>query len=205
LVRPGQEAGEAYLTLTLPRLPGRPFDPLNEDYLDSLHAQARVWAAAIVAFLRETRPSFAHCRLADFPRRVGVREGRRLRGQVVVERDDVLQGRRRDDEVALSSWPIELWDDHRRARFEYPEGPCGIPLGALVSASHPQLGAAGRCLSATHEALGALRVIGTALATGEAVGVAAALAVDGETALANVPPEKVRVALEKLCEKDALW
>ena len=32
----------------------------------------------------------------------------------------------------------------------------------------------GRCLSATHEALGSARVIGTCLATGEAVGIAAA-------------------------------
>jgi FAD dependent oxidoreductase len=120
-----------------------------------------------------------------------------------VERDDVLRGRRRDDEVALSSWPIELWHDHLRARFEYPEGPCGIPLAALVSESHPQLGMAGRCLSASHEALGALRVIGTTLATGEAIGVAAALAVDQGIALIDVSPARVRSAVEGLVEKDA--
>ena len=148
---------------------------------------------------------FAHCRLEDFPPRVGVRETRRLRGCVVVERDDVLRGRRRDDEVVLSSWPIELWHDHRRARFEYPEAPCGVPLGALVSASHPRLGMAGRCLSASHEALGALRVIGTALATGEAVGAAAALAVDGGMPMMELPPARVRSVLERLGEKDALW
>ena len=54
------------------------------------------------------------------------------------------------------------------------------------------LGMAGRCLSATHEALGALRVIGTALATGEAIGVAAAIAARERTPLASVDPESVR-------------
>ena len=54
------------------------------------------------------------------------------------------------------------------------------------------LGMAGRCLSATHEALGALRVIGTALATGEAIGVAAALAAREHTTLASVDAEGVR-------------
>ncbi len=104
----------------------------------------------------------------------------------------MLAGRRSADEVALSTWPIELWHDHRRAIFEYPAGPCSIPLGALVSRSHPRLGMAGRCLSATHEALGALRVIGTALATGEAIGVAAALAADAGVALGKIAPEAVR-------------
>jgi len=93
--------------------------------------------------------------------------------------------------VALSTWPIELWEDHRRPHFVYPEAPSSVPLGALVSRTHPMLGVAGRCLSSTHEALGALRVIGTALATGEAIGVAAALAADTNTALAAVPPTRV--------------
>src|SRR5208337_834850 len=116
----------------------------------------------------------------------------------------VLSGSRDGKEVALSSWPIELWEDYRRARFEYPQAPCGIPLGALVSHSHPRLGMAGRCLSASHEALGALRVIGTALATGEAIGVAAALAADRKTALSEVEPERVQAVIRGLAEKDAL-
>jgi hypothetical protein len=117
-----------------------------------------------------------------------------------VTREDVLSGRVRDDEVARSSWPIELWSDHRRARFEYPEAPCSVPLGALVSRSHARLGAAGRCLSASHEALGALRVIGTALATGEAVGIAAALAADTRSTLAEIAAQDVRHHILRLAE-----
>ena len=122
-------------------------------------------------------------------------------GHVVLEREDVLTGRRRDDEVALSSWPIELWEDHRRARFEHPAGPCSIPLGALVSRSHTGLGMAGRCLSASHEAHGALRVIGTALATGEAIGVAAANAAASGAALGEVDPAAVRARIRDDAEK----
>jgi glycine/D-amino acid oxidase-like deaminating enzyme len=198
LVRPGADPGEAYVTLNLPRLEGRPYEPLDEDYLHALGARSRKWAEAVVALLREARPGFERCEIAAFPRRVGVRETRTVMGSVVLERDDVLAGRRRDDEVALSSWPIELWHDHTRAVFEHPVAACGVPLGALVSASHPNLGMAGRCLSATHEALGALRVIGTALATGEAIGVAAALAADTDLALAEVAPGRVRQEIDRL-------
>ena len=79
--------------------------------------------------------------------------------------------------------------------------PCSIPLGALVSRSHPRLGMAGRCLSASHEALGALRVIGSALATGEAVGIAAALAADAGIALAAVPARDVRAKILELAQR----
>ncbi|MEN8161690.1 MAG: FAD-dependent oxidoreductase [Myxococcota bacterium] len=192
LLRPEGRAGSAYATLTLAASGGRPYSPLDPAYLEALGARAREQAAAVVDFLRRTRPGFAQVRVADWPSRVGVRETRRVVGRVVMDRDDVLAGKRRDDEVALSAWPIELWDDHRRPRFEHPEGPCSIPLGALVSRDHPRLGTAGRCLSATHEAHGALRVIGTALATGEAIGVAAALAADAGIALSDVEAARVR-------------
>ncbi len=73
-----------------------------------------------------------------------------------------------------------------------------MPLGALVSATHPRLGMAGRCLSATHEALGALRVIGTALATGEALGVAAALAAAAGSDLGSIAPARVRAHIQEV-------
>jgi hypothetical protein len=201
VVRPDGRPGSLHLTLTPPLLAGRPFAPLDADYIAALSAHARTLAEQVVDFLRNTREGFAAARVADWPSRVGIRETRRLLGAIVLERDDVLAGRLRDDEVARSSWPIELWEDHRRARFEHPAGPCSIPLGALVSRSHPMLGAAGRCLSASHAAHGALRVIGTALATGEAIGVAAALAASAGSALGDVSPAQVRARIRDDAEK----
>jgi hypothetical protein len=201
VLRPDAEPGSLHLTFTLPALSARPFEPLDPDYIATLGARARSHAAQLVDFLRATREGFAGARVADWPSRVGVRETRRVLGRVVLEREDVLSGRRRDDEVALSSWPIELWEDHRRARFEHPAAPCGVPLGALVSRSHAGLGMAGRCLSASHEAHGALRVIGTALATGEAIGVAAAEAARAGAALDAVDPAAVRARIRDDAEK----
>ncbi len=191
LVRPSVARGSVYVTLNLPR-PAGGFDPLSPACTDALQARARAGAEQLVAWLRKSRAAFAECRVDAWPARVGIRETRRVRGVVHVSGADVRAGRRRDDEVALSSWPIELWHDHRRARFEVPSGPCSIPIGALVSRSHPRLAMAGRCLAADHEALGALRVLGTALATGEAAGVAAALAADAGGSLREVAAQRVR-------------
>ena len=192
LVRPAGAADEVYVTLNVPRPPGAAYAPLDPVQLAALEQAARASAVRLAEFLCRTRPAFAGSRIVAWPRRIGVRETRRLEGVAVLARGDVLAGREHADEVAVSTWPIELWHDHRRAQFEYPASPCSIPLGALVSRSHPRLGMAGRCLSATHEALGALRVVGTALATGEAVGIAAALAADRGIALAAVSAREVR-------------
>jgi hypothetical protein len=203
LVRPGGEPGSVYVTLNLPRPDAGAWDPLDAKRLAELEVVARQRAEALAEFLRRTRPAFARSRIRDFPRVVGVRETRRLLGRARVSRDDVLAGRRTPDEVALSTWPIELWHDHRRAQLEYPEAPCSVPLGALVSRDEPRLAAAGRCLSASHEALGALRVLGTALATGEAAGVAAALAADAGAGLDAIAPAAVRDHILRLATGDA--
>lgn len=204
VVRSDGLPGSLYATLTLPPLAGRAYAPLDPEYLEALRAQAKQWAEAVVTFLRESRPGFARARVADWPARVGVREARRVRGRVELTREDVLEGRRRRDEVAISTWPIELWQDHRRPRMEWPVGACSVPLDALVSRSHPRLGMAGRCLSASPEALGALRVIGTALATGEAIGVAAALAADAGGGLAAVSPDRVRARIAEQADRYVL-
>jgi glycine/D-amino acid oxidase-like deaminating enzyme len=184
--------GQVFVTLNIARPAGEDWRPLDRACVAALEASARAAATAIADFLRETRPEFASSRLAEHPRRIGIRETRRALGPIVLGTDDVLAGIRRDDEVALSTWPIELWHDHRRPSFEHPRGACSIPLGALVSRTHPRLGMAGRCVSATHEALGALRVIGTSLATGEAIGRAAAFAAHEGGALGAIAPERIR-------------
>lgn len=191
LVRPGFDAGGVYVTLNVPR-PPQGWDPLDPRAVAMLADEARHSAERLADFLRETRPAFARSRVDAWPARLGVREGRRVLGLGRVSRDDICSGRRAADEVAVSTWPIELWRDHRRASFVHADGPSSIPLAALRSRSAPGLAMAGRCLAADADALGALRVIGTALATGEAAGVAAAGAADANTGLAAVAAEDVR-------------
>jgi len=62
------------------------------------------------------------------------------------------------------------------ATYEYLEDgqSYDIPLRCLQARDIRNLFVAGRCLSASHEALGSARVIGTCLSTGEAAGQAAA-------------------------------
>lgn len=188
--------GEAFLQINVPKLEGVAYAPLDAAYRGAIEAAGRSAAEAVLDFLCATRSEFRDATVAAWPRAIGIRETRRAVGCAVVTRDDVLAGRRRADEVALSTWPIELWPDHRRARFEHPAGPCGVPLGALVARGAERLGLAGRCASATHEAMGALRVLGTALAMGEAIGTAAALAAGAAAPLAQVEPAAIRAAIE---------
>jgi hypothetical protein len=188
LLRPAPGSDDAYMTLNLSR------DAVRRHPGDALAATARTWVERILEHLRAERAGYEACAVRAWPRLVGQREGARLRGRVCIEAEPLLEGARSEDEVALSSWPIELWQDHRRPLLRHPAAAFGIPLGALVSASHPCLGMAGRCLSASHDALGALRVLGTALATGEAIGLAAALAVRQGVALRDVSAAQVREA-----------
>jgi hypothetical protein len=87
-----------------------------------------------------------------------------------------LSGRQFADSVARASWPIEMWDDGRLGpTYEWLDDGCSydIPRRSLESRDIDNLFAAGRCISASHDALGSARVIGTCLATGEAAGIAA--------------------------------
>jgi len=192
LVRPGRAKGTAYVTLNLAPLGGREHRPLDAEYMSELMEVGRERARLVLAYLRCRRAEFAEAVLEGWPERVGVRETRRIAGDYVVSEEDVLTGARRDDDVALSSWPIEFWSDYRRARFVYPSGACGIPLGALRSRSHAELGMAGRCVSGSRPALGSLRVLGAALAMGEAIGNAAAFAVANSMSLRDVTGQIVR-------------
>ncbi|HWL53802.1 MAG TPA: FAD-dependent oxidoreductase [Chthoniobacteraceae bacterium] len=182
-VRPTARCGELMVTIDLDDPPGGPpFDPLSPASLSRMERYGRELAVALTTFLTRERDGFAAAYLAAFPARVGIRESRRIVGETRIETGDLLRGATFDDAVALSTWPIELREASTGPRLRFPEGdrPCEIPLRALKARGAPNLWAAGRCLSSSHEAQAALRVIGTCLATGEMAGLAAAMQARGE-------------------------
>jgi FAD-dependent oxidoreductase family protein len=148
----------------------------HRDFLTVAEQEGRRRVLAVTEFLK-TLPPFARAFVSHVAPQVGVRESRRVIGRYQLTREDVLSGRAFDDGVARANWPIELWQHgHLGATYEYlPDGQTyEIPLRSLQARDVENLFVAGRCMSATREALGSARVIGTCLAAGEAVGAAAA-------------------------------
>ena len=72
-----------------------------------------------------------------------------------------------------------------------------MPRGALLPKDSRNLLVAGRCISADRAALSALRVEATCMATGQAAGARAALAVTTDTEASSVPMEDLKNLLEK--------
>lgn len=137
--------------------------------------RARQWARDLLAYLGQELPAFSRARISETALTVLEREGRRVAGEYTLTGEDVLSGRKFPDGVVKNAWPMEQWDGERGIRYrylargEYYE----IPLACLRVAAVPNLLAAGRCISATPEALASTRVMGTCMALGEQAGLEA--------------------------------
>lgn len=141
--------------------------------------EARRQAWSVARFLRRHVPGFGGARLIDVAARIGVRETRRIVGDYVLTREDLLAGRRFHDAVARNWFPMDV---HGPAGNEEGHGwtvvpaPYEIPFRCLLPRGCEGLLAAGRCISTDHEAHGSIRSMPCCLATGQAAGTAAGLA-----------------------------
>ena len=118
----------------------------------------------------------------------GKRESRRLLGDVVLTREDVLNGVEYPDGCVPTGWAIDLHLPDPRyepgfegdafisvAHYDHYQAPYWIPYRCLYSRNIPNLFMAGRDISVTHEALGTVRVMRTGGCMGEIVGMAASI------------------------------
>lgn len=114
----------------------------------------------------------------------GRRESRRLIGDYVLTQDDCTSGRDFDDAIAYSGWALDV--HHPKGIYSGSEGPlyCAtgvnrpkVPYRCTYSKNIDNLFFCGRNVSATHIALGTLRVQKTIMIVSQAVGTAAAMCI----------------------------
>lgn len=181
VLRPTCRRGIVRVTIDLDA-GGADYDPLSQEQIRELTLHGQNLAKLFLDYIRSAIEGFQNARLHSQGERIGIRESRRLVGQKTISAQDVLCGNQPDDTVALACWPMEYHEAGQSMRLVFPknDSPYGIPLGALRSMDIENLLVAGRCLSATREAQASARVIGCALASGQASGLAACYVANGE-------------------------
>jgi hypothetical protein len=163
----------------------------------------RQQCAQIFEFLRRHCPGFEDAIRMDASPQIGVRETRHVKGLYTITTDDLARQRDFPDPVALGGYPIDIHasDGAETAAIHFEQGTTyQIPMRALLVATPDNLVIAGRCISATHEAMAAFRVTPIAMAIGQAAGTIAATAVRTRVAPARVDYADVR---ERLLEQKA--
>lgn len=153
-----------------------------------------------VRFLKENVPGFEEAYLVKTGSHVGVREGRRMIGDYVLTREDVIDGRKFPDAVIRCGQPIEDHHSGSDTRWVYVRdfGFYDIPYRCLLPQGLENVLTAGRCLSATHDAHASARSSGTAMGMGQAAGIAAAMALEGHTSIREIDIQVLQNKLRAL-------
>jgi hypothetical protein len=158
--------------------------------LTAAELEARQQVAELMQFFRGWLPGFEDCVLLDTAATIGVRETRRIVGEYTLTLDDLAAGTEFDDVIALCGYPVDIHSPTDAGGGVAEDIPTAnayqIPYRSLVPVGCDQLLVAGRCVSASHEALGAIRVMPPAFAMGQAAGTAAAMAAQSKTPVRQV-------------------
>lgn len=216
LVRKGKAAGDLNISRESMGLQGLPnkgqvlvnatrvhgLSGIDADDLTRAEIEARKQAKTVVEFLKKYMPGFEDAHLIDTAASIGVRETRRITGLYMLTKEDILGERRFADAVARNFFPMDnhgpadnpnshSWTVLRQGGFY------DIPYRCLVPQAVDGILLAGRCISATHEAHASTRSMPCSLATGQAAGVAAAMAVKQRKRAAELDTNELRAELGK--------
>lgn len=159
-------------------------------------------------FYREYLTGFERMQLLNTGALLGVRETRRITGDYILNLADFKRRAVFHDEIGRFSYPVDLhatrpdretFETFERefAELRYQPGEnYGIPYRCLTPVGIDNVLVAGRCISCDRYIQGSVRVMPACFITGQAAGMAAALAADkgGTTRQVNVPELQARLA-----------
>ena len=133
--------------------------------------------------LKGSRPELADAHLCNIATQLGITESRRLEGRTVLRIED--RGKPLDDAIAISGH----WTKYGAVY--------AIPYGSLQAREYPNLLAAGRNISVDHPTHNATKEIPPCMATGQAAGIAAAMACREAGEVARVEVSQLRERLRR--------
>jgi hypothetical protein len=145
-----------------PRLSG--YSGVDVEDLTTVEVESRRRMVDHLRFFRAHAPGFESAWIMTTAAQIGIRHTRRLTGARKMESSDWKNGVRHDDEIGVSPSPSQKFAN------------VSVPYGALVPATLENLLAPGRHLASDPTTQSFMREIPQCWLTGQAAGVAAALA-----------------------------
>lgn len=165
------------------------------DSLADLTSQVKICAS----FLKKSVPGFENAVFSGLAPKIGVRETRRIMGEYVLSTDDILGARKSSLGIAKGGHELDIHGaskNHERKQIQ-DGGSYDIPYGCIIPKGIDNMFIAGRCISSSREAHSSARVMGTCMATGQAAGTAAAMAVKSGVSIRELSIEHLRKALKE--------
>lgn len=153
---------------------------------------------AVARLLKERIPGFEDARIDRIAPMLGVRETRHIEGEYTLTGVDALDGRVFEDSIAADCSAFDLHEPRGTDVDFQGLRPYEIPYRCLVPLRIEQLLVAGRSIATDHQAHARTRNMPACMATGQAAGIAAAIAVETKARVREVPVALIQDALREL-------
>jgi hypothetical protein len=176
-------------------------DGTNPSHLTRAQILGRQAILRYLAFVRKYFPGCEHASITSIAPMVGVRESRRIDGEYFLTVDDILSAKKFQDAIARSNYPIDVHSSDDRSGMKLQHLPPGtyyeIPYRCIVPKKVENLLVPGRCLSASFEAQGSVRIQTNCRAMGEAAGLASSMSLERSISPRQVNGSDLRQALRQ--------
>lgn len=170
-------------------------DSSSSDTHTSANIEGRASLLRLVRVLK-TFPGLENLTIKYMASETATRESWRINGLYRMTAEDYVDGRKFEDAVAYSFYPIDLHDAKGVEPRHLEEGVVpSVPLRSLIPSGSHDIIVAGRAICSDRLANSALRVQATSMATGQAAGAVAALACRLGCQPADVPLDELKSVL----------
>jgi ribulose 1,5-bisphosphate synthetase/thiazole synthase len=174
-------------------------DATDNKTLSEAIGSMRDFTLKIGQFYRKYVPGYENSYVLQIADNIGVRETRRVVGEYTLTGDDVLEARTFEDSIGYCGATVDVHNIDGSEVTRMSAIRAGklyqIPFRILVPEEVDGLLVAGRCVSADRVACGSIRQQAGCIVTGQAAGVAAALAGERRVEARHLPIGAIQHAL----------
>lgn len=185
-------------------------DGTDSDSLTEAMLAARKQLREYRKYYRDYLDGYENMELVISAQQIGIRESRRVMGEYVMTLEDFVNRATFDDEIGRYCYPVDIHagrntdegyqtfiKDYEALRYAAGES-YGIPYRALVVRGIDNLLVAGRCVSTDRYMQSSIRVMPGCYITGQAAGVAAAIASEDECAARDIDVKRLQKQLKSM-------